>query len=144
MVDAKDTVEPIRVLVVEDNPLIRDLLTHGIHRLQEDLEDCPPIDILEADNGATAWDRIGSSKIDLIVVDLYMPVLGGIELITRIRNTDGIAATKILAMSASYSDAKDRSLGAGADQFIQKPLRLVDLLDSLQTLLRPLLAPKDG
>jgi CheY-like chemotaxis protein len=131
----------VRVLVVEDNPVIRDLLNHGVRRLAQELETCPAIEVIEVEDGATAWDRIKDGTIDLVVVDLYLPVLGGIELITRIRDTPEIAHTKILAMSASFSDAKDRSLGAGADTFMQKPLRLVDLLDNLRTLLRTVLEP---
>lgn len=143
MAGAKGAPKPVRVLVVEDNPLIRDLLNLGIRRLTEEIENCPPIEVIEVGDGATGWDRVKELNIDLVVVDLYLPVLGGIELITRIRNRPEIAATKILAMSSSFSDAKDRSLGAGADHFMQKPLRLVDLLDNLRTLLRSVL-PADN
>ena len=83
-----------------------------------------------------AWERVERDPPDLLIVDLYLPVLGGIELIERVRATEATATTRIIAMSASFSDAKDRSLGAGADQFLQKPLRLVDVLDALTSQLR--------
>lgn len=136
MASASQAVEPLIVLVVEDNPLIRDLFRHAVRKLVEEKEFSRTIQLLEVGDGATAWEHLETKPVDLLVVDLYLPVLGGIELIKRIRDKPDVAATKILAMSASFTDARDRSLGAGADLFIQKPLRLVDLLDCLRSLLR--------
>ena len=90
----------------------------------------------EAVDGATGWARIMETKFDLIVVDLYIPVLDGLELIKRIRENPDTAAMRILAMSASLIDAKQRSLGAGADYFIQKPLRSAELVFTLNSLLK--------
>ena len=134
MASAAPTAEPLVVLVVEDNPLIRDLFHHAVRKLAAEYP--RPIQLLEVGDGATAWEHLAANPVDLLVVDLYLPVLGGIELIKRVRDKPEVAATKILAMSASYTDAKSRSLLAGADQFIQKPLQLVDVLDCLRSLLR--------
>ena len=136
MASASQTAEPLVVLVVEDNPLIRDLFRHAVRKLAGEAESIRPIQLLEIGDGATAWQHLEAKPVELLVVDLYLPVLGGIELIERVRDKPEVATTKILAMSASYTDAKARSLGAGADQFIQKPLQLVDLLECLRSLLR--------
>ena len=127
----------LRVLIVEDNPVIRDLFMLGVDRLEEQLhltqED---FQVFQAEDGASAWEHIATKGVDLIVVDLYLPVLNGLELIKRVRDNPETAHTRILAISASIQDARDRSLIAGADLFLQKPLRLVDLLDSLKALLK--------
>ena len=136
MASEQSPAEPLQILIVEDNPLIRDLFVHAIHRLRSEIPDCPPIEITEVEDGATALDRLEQKRVDLLVVDLYLPILGGIELIKRIRDDPKLAALRILAMSASFTDARDRSLGAGADIFLQKPLLLVDVLESFRTLLR--------
>jgi CheY-like chemotaxis protein len=128
--------QPVRVLVVEDNPVIRDLFKLGIDKLQNELGGGQRFEVHQAGDGGSAWQYIQNNKVDLVVVDLYLPVLNGIELIHRIRQTEEIAGMRILAISASIQDARDRSLGAGADLFLQKPLRLVDLLEAIRTLLR--------
>ncbi len=129
------TPEPYVVLVVDDNPLIRDSFTAAVQRLNERPAG-PRLRLLEADDGATAWERLEEHPVDLLVVDLYIPVLDGLSIITRVREHPTLASTKILAISASIEDARVRSLGAGADRFLQKPLRLVDITDALATMLR--------
>ncbi len=120
--------ETVQVLVVEDNPVIRDLFLLSVDKLQHRLGE-RSIVVHQAEDGATAWKHIVEQGADVVVVDLYLPVLNGIELIRRIRSNSNTRNIKILAISASIQDARDRSLGAGADEFLQKPLRLVDLLE---------------
>jgi CheY-like chemotaxis protein len=134
---AAEASAPWRVLVVDDNPLIRDSVVFAVQRLNERLQpDSRKLQLYEAEDGATAWDRIVDEKIDLVIADLYIPVMTGLRLIEKIRETPETAATKILAISASIEDARVASLGAGADLFLQKPIRLVDLMDALTNLLK--------
>jgi len=74
--------------------------------------------------------------VDLVIADLYIPVLSGLRLIERIRANPATAALRILAISASIEDARMASLGAGADLFLQKPIRLVELADAVSRLLK--------
>jgi len=128
---------PWRVLVVDDNPLIRDSVVFAVRRLNGRLtENSRPIELFEAGDGATAWARIVESKIDLVIADLYIPVLTGLRLIARVRETPGTAAMKVLAISASIEDARVVSLSAGADLFLQKPIRLAELMDAVVGLLK--------
>ncbi len=126
----------VRVLIVEDNPVIRDLFMLGLDRLEEQVKSESTFEVYQAEDGASAWEHIVKEGVDLVVVDLYLPVLNGLELIKRIRGNKDTAGIKVLAISASIQDARDRSLGAGADQFMPKPLRLVDLLGALKSLLK--------
>jgi CheY-like chemotaxis protein len=128
--------ERFRVLIVEDNPVIRDLFILGMDKLQEQLkQDEPRFEVTQAEDGGTAWQHIVEKGADLVVVDLYLPVLSGLDLIKRIRENPATQSVRVLAISASIHDARDRSLGAGADRFLQKPLRLVDLLEAIRALL---------
>lgn len=124
---------PVRIVVVDDNPIIREAVSVAVQRLNDKCDH--RIQLFEAEDGATAWSRIINNEIDLVIVDLYIPVLSGLDLIERIRESPDIATTKILAISASITDARIRSLSAGADQFLQKPVRLVDLIDAICALL---------
>ena len=133
----EEPIPPWRVLVVDDNPLIRDSVVFAVQRLNERIKPGGrTLRLYEAEDGATAWDRIVDKKIDLAITDLYMPVLTGLRLIARIRETPQTAAMKILAVSASIEDARIVSLGAGADLFLQKPIRLVDVMDAVTSLLK--------
>lgn len=123
-----------RILVVEDNPLIRDSFARAIERLSAQAGD-GELELLTAEDGGTAWEMLQLHEVDLVVTDLYIPVLSGIELIERMRSSPRTQAVPILAMSASIEDARVRSLGAGADRFLQKPLRLVDVVDAIGELL---------
>jgi len=124
-----------RILIVEDNPVVRDLCQHALKKLktEEDIND--EFELVEVADGATAWDRIQEMDIDLLVTDLYVPILGGLDVIERVRESDK-ATLKILAISASLQDARVKSLDAGADMFLQKPLRMIELLDAVRALLR--------
>lgn len=151
------TDSPLRVLVVEDNPVIMDLFGVAVERLQQEQQGggggpmqqalapagpleagatLPELEIHEAADGSEAFQMVSELAFDLVVTDLYVPVLSGLELIRRIREMPERAATRILAISASIQDARSESLAAGADWFLQKPLRLVDLLDALRWLLK--------
>ena len=126
----------VKLLVVEDNPVIRDLFRLGIDKLQNEAgARALHFEVEQAADGGTAWNYVQNNSVDLVVIDLYLPVLNGLELIERIRNSPTLRTMKILAISASMHDARDRSLGAGADMFLQKPLRLLDLLDAIRALL---------
>ena len=122
-------------MVVEDNPVIRDLFHLGIEKLRHELGSGAEYEVAQAADGGAAWALLQQAPVDLMVVDLYLPVLSGLELIRRIRQTPVLAAMKILAISASVHDARDRALGAGADMFLQKPLRLFGLLTAIRSLL---------
>ncbi len=136
MVAATD-IPPLRVLVVDDNPLIRESVVVTIQRMNSRLpEGARKLQVLEAEDGATAWDRITDRAVDLVIADLYIPVLSGLRLIERIRANPATAALRILAISASIEDARMASLGAGADLFLQKPIRLVELADAVSRLLK--------
>jgi CheY-like chemotaxis protein len=137
MQEPDDGARHLRLLVVDDNPLIRDSVAAAVQRINARMARANVVlHLYEVEDGATAWDRVNDTALDLVIVDLYIPVLDGLGLIARIRNCAATAAVKVLAISASIEDARVRSLGAGADQFLQKPLRLVDLTDAIGNLLK--------
>jgi len=126
-----------RILVVDDNPLIRESIEVAVGRLAAQFKGRPwKFEATSADDGAKALDLIRETKFDLVVVDLYLPVLSGLDIIQKLRDDPVLQSTPILAMSASIEDARARSLGAGADMFLQKPLRLVDVLGAIKSLLK--------
>ena len=87
-------------------------------------------DVTEAGDGAAALRGVRESAPDLVVTDIMMPVMGGLELIARLRGDPATAAIPILAASADSVLAKD------ADAVLAKPYSRHRLLEVAETLLK--------
>lgn len=117
--------EPMKVLIVEDNRSERNIL-------RQIFEDLLGFSVTEAENGEAGLARVQSC--DLVVTDLLMPVMGGLELIRRLRGSAATAHLPILAVSGE-SRLRDEALDAGASAFIEKPVRTAGLKHTVGTLL---------
>jgi CheY-like chemotaxis protein len=127
----------LRVVVVEDNPLVQELLDHGLRRLKGKLDGEPvTFEVVGAPDGEAAWSLILAAPPALVITDLYMPVLTGLELLERIRTTPGCEKVKVLGVSGSMPEAQERFLVGGADGFLAKPLRRADLVKVVAGMLR--------
>lgn len=79
--------------------------------------------VLEAEDGRRAVEITISQKPDLILMDLAMPVLNGLEAIREIRGTDGTRQTPIIAVSAyGNGDKRLAAMSAGCDAYLTKPI----------------------
>ncbi|MEG4422117.1 PAS domain S-box protein [Microcoleus sp. LAD1_D5] len=94
-------------------------------------------EVSEANDGQEGWEKILEVEPDLIVTDLLMPELDGFELIKRVRESDNFKDTIIIVSSASVFEADQyRSLEAGGNTFIPKPVQATELLQKLQQYLQ--------
>jgi signal transduction histidine kinase/CheY-like chemotaxis protein len=118
----------ISVLVVDDDEASRSLIADLLAGLGCDVH-C-------AADGAAALEQLRTGAIDLLVTDLVMPRVDGIELVRAIRAAAGERAPRIIAVSASASDyTSQEALDAGCDAFLPKPVHLADLLERITDLL---------
>ncbi len=84
--------------------------------------------VTQAEDGQQALDQATSGEFDLILMDLEMPVMSGLEAIRAIRALQPSRAVRIVGLSAHADDAARREcLAAGADAYLVKPMRLADL-----------------
>jgi len=114
------------ILIVDDQPEITELLKLYLEK--------EGYRVLEAHDGMDAFMLISTEKIDLMLVDLMMPVLDGYQLIKKVRETRQIP---IIIISAKNEDNdKILGLGLGADDFIQKPFNPLEVVARVQALLR--------
>ena len=116
-----------KILVVEDE-------AHLAKGLQFNLEREGYMVSL-VDNGESAIDLLGQQVFDLMILDIMLPKLNGLEVARRVRKTD--LRFPILMLSAKSSD-EDRELGleAGADDYLAKPFHLPELLLRVKGILR--------
>jgi len=123
-----------RILVVEDNILVGTMYEHALDKLQGG-----EVEILleHARDGVEALARIQRTpRIDLLVTDLYMPVMDGFSLVQQIRQDPELGRTPILAISAGSAEARERAVEVGADEYLQKPFRTAEMLRVVRALLK--------
>lgn len=91
-----------------------------------------------AKNGLEAIDLAQSVQPDLILMDIQMPVMDGLEAIQKLRANPQFKDIPIIALTAlAMPGDDDRCLAVGADAYIAKPVRLKQLLASIKKLLLP-------
>ena len=125
------TMQACRILLVEDNGFIRDIFEYGI-RVFFEARGSYKVD--HAESAEHAWQRLEDASYDVAIVDYYLPAADGASLIARVRHDTRHAALPIVAVSVGGRDARDASLAAGADLFLDKPVVFRDLFNTLRIL----------
>jgi len=114
-------------LLVEDAPFLR----YAFARLLR----LHGYEVMEANDGREALDCISSFGPQLVLTDLMMPVMNGVELIRRLREDPETTNLPIVAITADATPKGEaEARAAGADDFITKPIDLPALLDRLRAL----------
>jgi two-component system response regulator MprA len=123
-----------RLLVVDDDPDVRDSLERALR--------CAGYAVTTAVHGADALDQVARSPVDLIVLDVLMPIVDGFDACRRLRERGN--ATPVLVLTAKDA-VEDRVTGleAGADDYLVKPFALRELLARVRALLRRSQARRD-
>lgn len=118
-----------KILVVEDEADIRELLRYNLAQEGFSVE--------EAGDGAEALDRIGRRAPDLLVLDLMLPQMSGLELCRRMRSNPETSKLPILVVTAKGAEV-DRILGLemGADDYVVKPFSPREVVARVKALLR--------
>ena len=115
----------MKVLIAEDDRDSRELLSWLLEKLG--------YDVVAAENGNQAWDAFRREKFRLVISDLLMPDVDGLELCRRIRSTPTPKYTYIILLTALIGKKEFLDgMEAGADDFVTKPFDL----DELQARLR--------
>ncbi len=117
----------MRVLVVEDDPTVGSYVQRGLEeqRMQVDL----------VDDGSTGLERASTDIYDVIVLDLRLPELSGVEVLRTLR--DRGVSTPVLVLTANdVVESKVLALRTGADDYVTKPFAFEELLARVEALIR--------
>jgi len=119
----------VRILCVEDNPqnmrLVRKILKHQGY------------EVLEAEDGTTAIAKTESEKPDLVLMDVNLPDIDGLQATRHLKANPDIHHIPIIALTANamYGD-EERCLAAGCDGYISKPVSKAKLLEVIEAFTR--------
>lgn len=120
------TAQPLKVLVIDDDPPIRKLLRMGLTT--------QGYDILDATNGKMGLELL-SQEPDLIILDLGLPDVSGLDLLSKIRERDERVPIVVLS-SRDDEAAKVHALDHGADDYVTKPFGMEELLARMRAAVR--------
>jgi len=117
----------MKVLAVDDSPLARDMITKTL-KVQGD-----SYKVETAENGKIAVEKYGKFKPDLVILDITMPEMDGVEALTRIMQMDN-NATVIMVTAAGTSDVIAECMRKGARGHIEKPFSPSELVATIKKL----------
>jgi len=126
--------DPATILLVDDEDSVQKLLAYPLER--------EGFRVVQARDGQEALERFAAERIDLVVLDLMLPKLDGLEVCKQLRAT----STVPIIMLTARDDELDKVLGLelGADDYITKPFSIREFRSRVRALLRRASIPRDG
>jgi signal transduction histidine kinase/DNA-binding response OmpR family regulator len=113
-----------RILIVDDRWENRSVIVNLLEPLG--------FAVIEAENGQDGLDKMQENIPDLVITDLQMPIMDGLEMLKQLRNDPNLKHLKVLVSSASVAQLdQEVSLAAGGDDFLAKPVNTQDLFNAL-------------
>src|SRR5512136_1036915 len=118
-----------KILIVDDSPTIRKLIGYILKKQK--------YAISEAEDGIDAMEKLGSLEVDLIIVDLNMPNMDGIQFVKNLRSNYYHMDTPVIMLTTTKDeDLKRDALQAGVNLFLNKPVQPNFLLYKVESLLK--------
>jgi CheY-like chemotaxis protein len=115
-----------KILVIDDQPEVRDLFAESLVRAGHE--------VITASDGRTGLELYARHRPVLVITDLLIPGISGLELIDRLRQEPSV---KIIAMTGSGSELLEAARGLGASETLRKPFGIQDLTAAVQRLVGP-------
>ncbi len=119
-----------QVLIVEDSPTMRQLLVFALRRLKD-------VEITEAQDGMDGLRRVTNDHFDIALIDINMPVMDGLKLISLIRGEESLKDIPIVVITTEgASEDRERAIALGANEYLTKPIQANKVLSVVKALLK--------
>jgi two-component system chemotaxis response regulator CheY len=119
-----------QILIVEDSPTMRQLLVFALRRLKN-------VEIDEAQDGMDGLRKISNDHYDLALIDINMPVMDGLKLISLIRSDDNLKGIPICVITTEGAkEDRERAMSLGANEYLTKPIQANRVLAVAKSLLK--------
>lgn len=115
----------MRILVVDDAQTMRRIIVNLLRQLGF-------TNMTEADDGTTAWEKLGMERIDLIISDWNMPKMTGIDLLKKVRESESYKTTPFIMVTAEGKrENVIAAVQAGVSNYIVKPFNAATLKEKM-------------
>ena len=126
--------DKIRALIVDDSSVMRKIVERSLRQAGIELEK-----VVEAGNGAEALVAVGKERVDLVLCDINMPVMDGLEFVKQLATLEAAKGIPVVMITTEGSEAHVvQALSAGARGYIRKPFTS----DQVREQVMPVLAKK--
>jgi two-component system chemotaxis response regulator CheY len=120
----------LNFLVVDDSPTMRQLVVFSLKRIRG-------AKVVEASNGVDALKKLSEDRFDLAIVDINMPLMDGLKLLSLIRKDPNYQQLPVVIVTTEGTDAdRQKGLQLGANAYLPKPIQTNDLLKTVRGLLK--------
>lgn len=117
------------ILVADDSPTMRRMVMAVLGRI-------PQVRFVEASSGLEAIEQLTVQRVDLVILDLNMPDMHGLDVLRFVRSQEGYRGLPILVLTTRGSEgSREEALAAGASRYVTKPFVPDDLARQVQELL---------
>ena len=117
-----------KVLVVDDSSTMRQLIKMMLLK-------CAPCEVSEAVDGQDAFEKIGQGHFDLVLTDINMPNMTGLDLVRKVREVQGTGLPMIIITTKGSDDDKNLGMELGANAYITKPISSIKLAEIVKSLI---------
>ena len=118
-----------KILLAEDEKILRTMINDSLSHFNHEVD--------EAENGEIAWKLWNSNQYDLLITDINMPLLGGIDLLKRIREKDAYFPV-IMMTGVFFESVDDQIKDSDVSALLLKPFKLKDLIQTIEKILNRL------
>jgi len=117
-----------KVLIAEDSPTMRFFVSFGLKQIKN-------IQVLEANDGVQALNILMKEKVDLVILDVNMPLMSGMELLAKIRENPKMKELPVV-LATTENNLREKGTAIGATAFLSKPIRINDLHKTVKEILK--------
>lgn len=112
----------VNFLVVEDSPTMRQLIAFALKRIQGSR-------VVEATDGVDALRKLAGQKFDMLLVDINMPIMDGLKLVSLVRGDPANKDIPIIIITTEGAEEdRKKALSLGANAYLPKPIQTQELL----------------